>query len=373
MKYVIFNVLADGTPTTRFGRELVLAIRDAGQPIRVMQMGHFMVGGQIYTLSSHFLEPRYHCLIDLMSGPLVPGKEMYVLGDVKDVVQRILRRDDCAPRNYAFITMASWDDSPQKVALARGLLNYDQIYVFSDTDQKTLANMGVPSEVVGEPSEYVTIGEEGDAAELNQGRLAVAIPAGCGVSEAEVERTQSYLESCLPAGDCCFVVSLDKEVWNMSLARNVAIQRAYEEGFDYIAFHDVDIQAHPGYWGEVKHHLAKSADNVVVPKFVGEPSGIVGIASGNIAIGVKKALEIDGYDENYVGGGSEDIDFLFRLGRDTVSFQITPESPPLVHYDHEPRRDRNKYDVINDERVRRVMDYEDLDVQSILKDLARDD
>jgi hypothetical protein len=364
MKYLIFNLLADGTPTSRFARELAIVMDEAGEPVRVHQLGQAMVNGQVYVLSSHFLEPRYHRLIDLMFGPICPGKEMYFFGDVKDAVNRILRKGDCAPTNYAFITLAGWDDSAQRLALARGLMNYDRVFVFSESDQDELAKLQVPSEVVGDVREYIHI-EQDVEEQQDLGKLLVVIPSDSRNGDVP-ELVADEIYKTLPPGDAVFNVILDKEDWNMSLARNCGIRRAKEGGFDYVAFHDIDAKVPEGYWEVIKSLLATSSDNVVVPKFVGEPSGVGGTASGNIALCVDKALEINGYDENYVGGGSEDIDFLFRLTRDTIAFEVVPDCPPIIHYDHAPRPGREKWDKTNEERVRRVMDYEDLDVKSSL-------
>lgn len=370
MKYVLFHLLEDGTPTTRFARELVLAIDDAKEPIRVLPLGHTKIGNDIYFVSPDFFEERYKKIVSLMWGPLVPGKEMYVFGDVREVVQRILRKDECAPLNYAFVTLAGWDNPAERLTLARGLMNYDRVFVFSEADRQSLEMMGVDCEVVGDVKEYIHIEakkEEGPEV----GRLLVVVPCDGEQKEAYVDSVKAAINTELGENDAVWAVELSKQEWNMSLARNLGIQKALEEGFDYVAFQDLDIETPYGYYTLTKSLLAESSDNVVVPTFVGVPSGKAGTASGNIALHVEKALEIDGYDENYVGGGSEDIDFLFRLNRDSVCFQVRPDCPPLKHFDHEPRGSRSDYDKVNEARVKRVMGYEDLETKSILKDIKR--
>jgi hypothetical protein len=368
MKYLLFNILADGTPTTRFARELTIAIDDAGEALRVLPLGQTKIGEDVFFLSTDFLEERYHRIISLMWGPPTPGKEMYVFGDVKEVVQRILRKEDCAPVSYAFITLAGWENKAERLALSRGLLNYDRVFVFSEADQASLAAMNVESEIVGDVKEYITI-ERRIEAQAPTGRLLVVVPTDGTQSEDFIDAFVAAAQTEIGEQDAVWAVEVSQAEWNMSFARNLGIKKAYEEGFDYIAFQDIDIETPPGYYSKVKQILAETSDNVVVPPFVGVPSGIGGNASGNVAMHVEKALEVDGYDEYYIGGGSEDIDFLFRLNRDTVCFEITPDTAPLKHYDHEPRGDRSKYDLVNEARVKKVMDYMDLETKSILKDL----
>ena len=371
MKYLLFNVLADGTPTTRFARELALEIDKAGEDIRVHQLGHARIGGEIVFVSHHFLEKRYHRLVDLMFGPPRAGTEMYLFGDIKEAVGRILQPNECAPINYAFITLAGWGDTAHRLPLARGLANYDRVFVFSESDQAELERLGVSSEVVGDVSEYIHI-EAVIKEEEVLGRLLVIVPVDGRVEDEVLDTRMDKVDADLCGDDVCNVSNLDQDVWNMSKARNLGIIDAHRMGFDYVAFNDIDIEAPVGYWREVKKILAQSPDNIVVPNYVGSSGTSASIASGNIAMHVSKALEVDGYDENYVGGGGEDVDFLFRLNRDTVSFQVTPNAPPLVHHDHPTREDRVRYNLANEDRIRRVMDYEDLDVESCLIEYKKD-
>jgi predicted glycosyltransferase involved in capsule biosynthesis len=74
---------------------------------------------------------------------------------------------------------------------------------------------------------------------------------------------------------------------------------------------------------------------------------------------------LKGYDEGYVGGGAEDIDFIHRA-METLGVVIVESFAHIIHQTHEVRSERLEANALNEERFRRVRAGEDVGFTSIL-------
>jgi hypothetical protein len=140
--------------------------------------------------------------------------------------------------------------------------------------------------------------------------------------------------------------------WSLSLARNAGAKVAADLGAELLFFVDADILLPPGAIDglatviEGTHPRAGSAD-MVVPRvhqsdrflYASElplknpPQGETRPGSGCAMVRLKDFVDVHGYDETYVGWGSEDIDLLVRMER-MGGVKLLHEEVVLRHQPH---------------------------------------
>jgi glycosyltransferase involved in cell wall biosynthesis len=147
--------------------------------------------------------------------------------------------------------------------------------------------------------------------------------------------------------------------WSIAKARNVGLQASDGTG-EWVFCVDADIVVPPGFLQALKDHIAKNPSQGVAPIVTEmgrhlKTSEVYGtgweeeqtfgerIGSGLSALPVGLVKEVHGWDEKYVGYGSEDIDLLVRLDR-TRGFRTEAwqDGPRLYHQPHEEDHWRGK-------------------------------
>lgn len=159
--------------------------------------------------------------------------------------------------------------------------------------------------------------------------------------------------------------------WNISRARNNAIDYARREGYKIVAFFDNDIVPIEGYEKAIRMFESKLLnDRTILVPIVNESNGLgFRFGSGVIIASTRLLHELGGYDELYEGGGAEDIDLLHRAREIGVSVLIAPVSGlTLIHESHEPLPGRKEAELKNTVRYLARTRGEDVGFKSLLRE-----
>jgi len=133
--------------------------------------------------------------------------------------------------------------------------------------------------------------------------------------------------------------------WNIARARNVGVRHATETT-DWVMCVDADIVLSPGCIQALKMAIVRDPGQGYAP-YVDEVSEVVGgwarreakeilgsrIGSGIAALPRAKIEELRGWDEEYEGYGSEDIDLFHRLRN--MGFEVVPWECPTGRPQHQ--------------------------------------
>lgn len=133
--------------------------------------------------------------------------------------------------------------------------------------------------------------------------------------------------------------------WNIARARNVGLRQAVEST-DWVMCVDADVVLSPGFVQELKLAIMRDGGQGYAPIIdevasVGsgwanrEPKEILGgrIASGCAALPRALVEQAHGWDEEYCGYGSEDIDLFLRLRH--TGFEVVPWECPTGKPQHQ--------------------------------------
>ncbi len=138
------------------------------------------------------------------------------------------------------------------------------------------------------------------------------------------------------------------ELWNMSKARNNGF-KAPGQRFDIVCSVDVDLVVPEGFTAEVRE---KALDKILVP-FARTVDGPNRFASGASAIPALWVEEVRGWDEEYEGYGSEDIDLTYRIGelfeQGTVVYSLRGDIV-FDHHEHAATSVKEEYGQRNMQR-----------------------
>jgi hypothetical protein len=292
--------------------------------------------------------------------PLPPMVKVRV-GTVQEVVAWIA--GDVGTNNVAFVHIDLAD--PPKPYQVTGLGLFDAVVVSSEAEAEALVAAGYMQPV------SIDLFEAVRKFLVRETAVRVIIPIrnrDVGMTRKLVESVKAQMKLCdevvisdlgsskntlwklhhLATSTGTTLVHEKSQGWNMSRARNNGV-KAPGLRFDVVAPLDADLVIPDGYIEEVR----KATDHVLVP-YCETPGGFR-IAAGAAAMPREWVVAARGWDEEYEGYGSEDIDMTFRLGEahaapGSVVYKLRQDIM-LKHHDHEPCKGREEYGQKNMQRV----------------------
>lgn len=135
----------------------------------------------------------------------------------------------------------------------------------------------------------------------------------CVVDYSCPERCGAWLEETFPeavrSGRCVVERVTSRNVFNKSAAHNAGARRAIAGGADYLCFLDADTMIAPGFFDWLLPRL-EQAQFLIAAR-----SGDYDVPSltGLLVVSATKFAESEGFDESFLGWGSEDIEMRLRL------------------------------------------------------------
>jgi glycosyltransferase involved in cell wall biosynthesis len=120
---------------------------------------------------------------------------------------------------------------------------------------------------------------------------------------------QETFPEALRSGRCVVEQVTSRNVFNKSAAHNAGARRALAEGAEYLCFLDADTVVAPGFFDWLLPRLKQEQFLVAARRGDHDVPSLTGL----LVLSATKFVETDGFDESFLGWGSEDIEMRLRL------------------------------------------------------------